>query len=44
VVIEPDRVKIEKEKEQEVVDWPVLREVKNIQRLLKLAKLLKIVC
>jgi len=30
VVIEPDMVNIEKEKVQKIVDWPVLRSVKNI--------------
>ena len=34
---QPDGVKIEKEKVQEVVDWPVLRSIKNIQKFLGLA-------
>ena len=38
VVIRPDRVKIEKEKIQEVVDWLVLRSVKDVQKFLGLAK------
>ena len=37
VVIEPDMVNIEKEKVQKIVDWPVLRSVKNIQKFLGLA-------
>ncbi len=32
VVIGPDRVKMEKEKAQEVVDWLVPRSVKNVQK------------
>ena len=38
VVIRPDRVKIEKEKIQEVVDWLVLRSVKDVQKFLGWAK------
>ena len=38
VVIEPDGVKMEKEKVQGVVDWPVLREVKDVQKFLELEK------
>ena len=34
VVIEPNVVKIEKEKVQKIVDQPVLRSVKNIQKFL----------
>jgi len=37
VMIGLDRVKIEKEKVQRVVDWPVPRSVKNVQKLLGLA-------
>ena len=37
VIIGPDSVKIEKEKIQEVVDWLILRSVKNMQKFLKLA-------
>ena len=37
VVIGPDRVKIEKEKVQRVVDWLVLRSVKDVQKFLRLA-------
>ena len=36
VVIEPDKVKIEKEKVQKVVDWLVLRNMNNVQRFLGL--------
>ena len=36
MVIEPDGDKIEKEKAQEVVDWLVLREVKDVQKFLGL--------
>ena len=37
VVIEPDRVKIEKEKVWKIVDWPVPRSIKSIQKFLGLA-------
>jgi len=37
VIIRPDRVKIEKEKVQGVVDWPVPRSVKDMQKFLGLA-------
>jgi len=37
VVIGPDRVKMEKEKVQEVVDWPVSRSIKDMQKFLELA-------
>jgi len=37
VVIGPDGVKIEKEKVQEVINWPVLRSMKNVQKFLGLA-------
>ena len=36
VVIRPERIKIEKEKVQEVLDWLTLKEVKNIQKFLEL--------
>ena len=36
VVIKPGGMKIEKEKVQKVVDWPVPREVKNVQEFLRL--------
>ena len=41
VRIGPDRMKIEKEKVQEVVDWPVLRSMKNVQKFLGLANYYK---
>jgi len=41
VVIRPDRVKIEKEKVQRIVDWPVLRSVKDVQKFLGLANYYK---
>jgi len=37
VVIGPDEVKMEKKKVQRVVDWPVLRSIKDIQKFLGLA-------
>ena len=37
VVIEPDRIKIEKEKIKDVLGWPILKCVKNIQKFLRLA-------
>jgi len=37
VMIGPDEVKMEKEKVQRVVDWPVLRSIKDIQKFLGLA-------
>ena len=37
VIIGLDRVRIEKKKVQEVVDWPVLKSVKDIQKFLRLA-------
>jgi len=37
VVIRPDGVKVKKEKVQEVVDWPVLKSVKDMQKFLELA-------
>ena len=35
-MIEPDRIKIEKEKVQEVVDWLVPKSVKDVQKFLEL--------
>ena len=37
VVIKPDRVKIEKEKVQEILDWLVPKNIKDVQKFLKLA-------
>ena len=37
VVIGPDRVNIEKKKVQRVVDWPVPKSVKDVQKFLRLA-------
>ena len=37
VVIEPDRIKIEEEKVKGVLDWPILKCVKDIQKFLGLA-------
>ena len=37
VIIGLDRVRMEKKKVQEVVDWPVLKSVKDIQKFLRLA-------
>ena len=37
VVIEPDRVKMEKEKVQGAVDWPVSRSIKYMQKFVGLA-------
>ena len=36
VVIEPDEIKMKKEKVQ-VVDWPVPKSIKNVQKFLGLA-------
>ena len=36
MIIGPDRVKMEKERVQRVVDWPVLRSVKEVQKFLGL--------
>jgi len=36
VIIGPDRVKMEKERVQRVVDWPVLRSIKDVQKFLGL--------
>ena len=41
VVIKLDRVKMEKKKVQEVVDWPVLRSIKDMQKFLGLANYYK---
>ena len=37
VVIGPERIKIEKEKVKDVLDWPTLKEVKDVQKFLGLA-------
>ena len=37
VVIGPDRMKMEKEKVQRIMDWPVPRSVKNVQKFSVLA-------
>ena len=37
VVIGPDEIKIEEEKMREVLDWPMPKGVKNIQKFLELA-------
>ena len=37
VIIREDRVRIEKEKVQGVIEWPALRSVKNVQKFLRLA-------
>ena len=37
VMIRPDGVKMEKEKVQKAVDWPVLKSVKDMQKFLGLA-------
>ena len=37
VVIGPDRVKMEKEKVQRIIDWPVPRSVKDVQKFSVLA-------
>ena len=36
-MIEPDRIKMKKEKVQEVVDWLVSKSVKDVQKFLELA-------
>ena len=41
VIIGLDRVKIEKEKVQEVMDWPVPRSIKDMQKFLELANYYK---
>ena len=37
VIIGEDRVRMEKEKVQGVIEWPVLRSVKDVQKFLRLA-------
>jgi len=37
VIIGEDRVRMEKEKVQEVIEWPVSKSVKDVQKFLKLA-------
>jgi len=37
VIIGPDNVRMEKEKVQGVVYWPVLKSVKDVQKFLRLA-------
>ena len=37
VIIGPDRIRIEKKKVQEIVDWLVLKSVKDVQKFLSLA-------
>jgi len=37
VVIGEDKVRMEKEKVQEVVEWPIPKNVKNVQKFLGLA-------
>ena len=37
VVIGPEGIKIEEEKVKEVLDWPILKYVKDIQKFLGLA-------
>jgi len=48
VVIELEKIKIEEEKMKEVLDWLISKEIKNIQKFLKLpiiiSGLLKILC
>ena len=36
VVTGPDKIKIEKEKVQRVIDWPILRSMKDVQKFLEL--------
>ena len=36
VVIGPERIKIEEKKEKDVLDWPIPKGVKNIQKFLRL--------
>ena len=36
VVIGPEGIKIEKEKEKDILDWPTLKEVKDVQKFLGL--------
>ena len=37
VVIELERIKIEEKKVKDVLDWPTLKEVKDVQEFLRLA-------
>ena len=37
VIIEEDRMRMEKEKVQRVIEWPVLKSVKDVQKFLELA-------
>ena len=37
VIIGPDRIRIENKKVQEIVDWLVLKSVKDVQKFLSLA-------
>jgi len=37
VVIGPDRIKMEEEKVKSVLDWPIPKCVKNVQKFLELA-------
>ena len=37
VIIGPDRIRMEKKKVQEIVDWLVLKSVKDVQKFLSLA-------
>ena len=37
VIIRPKEIKIEKEKMKGVLDWPIPKSVKNVQKFLKLA-------
>ena len=37
VVIELERIKIEEKKVKDVLDWPTLKEVKDVQKFLRLA-------
>jgi len=41
VIIGPDGIRMEKEKVQEVVDWPVPKSVKDVQKFLGLANYYK---
>ena len=37
IIIGPDKVRIEKEKSQEIMDWLVPKSVENVQKFLGLA-------
>ena len=37
VIIGPDRIRMEKKKVQEIVDWLVLKSMKDVQKFLSLA-------